>query len=80
MSASGDGSGVTAGASGWSNPRLERLATAFSGHPASVPQAWVGVSAAEGKDACCPKGQVSAHGARVGFSCLGISGRELHAT
>jgi len=80
FSASGDCSGVTAGASGWSNPRLELLAAAFSGHPTSIPQAWVGVSAAKGKGACCPRGQVSAHGARVRFSCPGISSREPRAT
>lgn len=74
-----DGSRVTASASGRSNPRLEHLAAAFSGHPSSVSQAWVGVSAAE-KGTCCPRGRVSAHGARVGFSCPGVSSRELRAT
>lgn len=85
MSASVGGSEVTAGASGCSSPRLEHLAAAFSGHPSCIPREWVGVTAAEGKGARCPgdqeaSGQVSAHGARLAVSCLGISSREPRAT
>lgn len=71
MSASGDGSGVTAGASGWSNPRLEHLATAFSGHPSSIPQAWVGGESCRGEGRLLSQGLGVSMWSQAGFQLSG---------